>query len=195
MDLFSAKIRSQIMSSIRSRNTKPEIIVRHFLHSKGYRYSLHSKKLPGTPDIALNKLKISIFINGCFWHGHARCKYSKLPETNVSFWKNKINQNRKRDKTVYNRLNLAGWHYIIIWACALKNKEKIAECQNKLLNDIANIAKEQRLRLSSTLALKTGAQQRKIKGKRKAAAGKIEKKGLQIQKHKDEDRRRRKNIH
>jgi DNA mismatch endonuclease, patch repair protein len=120
-DKFSKEIRSYIMSRIRSKNTKPEIIVRKFLFSKGFRFRIHAKYLPGKPDIVLKKYKTVIFVNGCFWHGHYRCKHSILPKTRYEYWFYKIHYNKLKDKK--NKLKLAkmGWNVIIIWECQLKN--------------------------------------------------------------------------
>ena len=97
MDTVSKKKRSEIMSKIRGKNTKPEIIVRKYLFSKGHRYRLHDKKLPGKPDIVMKKKKIAIQVRGCFWHGHS-CKLANYPKTNRKYWKDKIDNNRKRDR-------------------------------------------------------------------------------------------------
>jgi DNA mismatch endonuclease, patch repair protein len=155
MDKFSPKDRSRIMSSVRSRDTKPEIVVRRFLFSLGFRYSLHSKRLPGSPDVTLNKFKIAIFINGCFWHGHPRCKYSMLPVTHHDFWKNKIALNRRRDKQTYQRLRANDWQIIKIWTCSLKSRQRIAVCLQRLRKRIHGIIDKQRRRSSSAPALKT----------------------------------------
>ena len=96
-DKLTPEQRRRCMSSIRSTDTKPEIIVRKFLFNEGFRYRLHTKKLPGSPDIVLAKYKTVIFINGCFWHGHEGCKYYVLPKTNTEFWKEKIGKNKERD--------------------------------------------------------------------------------------------------
>lgn len=119
------------MSRIRSRNTKPELLVRTYLHKKGYRFRLNgkiSKKdflkgiLPGKPDIVLKKYKIVIFINGCFWHGHKNCKRSSIPNTNTEYWKKKILNNVQRDKMNYTLLTQDGWDVIILWECEIHSK-------------------------------------------------------------------------
>lgn len=127
MDIFSTKKRSQIMSKISGKNTKPEINIRKIAHSLGYRFRLHKKDLPGKPDIVFRKYKKVIFVNGCFWHGHKNCKRSKLPTTNSKFWKDKIEGNKKKDRSNYIRLKKLGWNYLIIWQCKIKtaDKEKI----------------------------------------------------------------------
>ena len=108
------------MSRIKSKNTKPEILVRKFLHSKGFRFRIHDKKLPGKPDIVLTKHKTVIFIHGCFWHGHKNCKYFVLPKTKTQWWKNKINGNIARDTKATKSLKKEGWKIINIWECQLK---------------------------------------------------------------------------
>src|SRR5690554_4153497 len=108
-DVHNTKIRSFNMSKIRGKNTKPELLVRKFLFSKGLRYRLHSKSLPGKPDIILKKYRTVIFINGCFWHGHYKCKYFVLPKTNSEWWKQKIDETIERDKKVNFKLKELGW--------------------------------------------------------------------------------------
>lgn len=114
------KTRSQIMSMIKGKNTKPEIIVRKYLFSRGIRYRINDKRLPGTPDIVLPKFKTVISINGCFWHGHKNCKISHIPKTNTEYWANKIERNKNRDIKNNLILNHLGWNVIIIWECQLK---------------------------------------------------------------------------
>lgn len=116
--------RSRCMAAIRSRDTKPEMVVRRFLFSKGLRYRVNDHKLPGSPDIVLKKYKTVIFIDRCFWHGHDGCKYYQLPKTNVDFWRHKITMNIARDYSNNVDLKLAGWHVIRIWECEIKTKAK-----------------------------------------------------------------------
>lgn len=120
------------MSHIRSKDTKPEVLVRRFLFANGFRFRLHRKDLPGKPDIVLPKYKTAIFINGCFWHGHNGCKYATIPETNREFWLTKISGNVERDKITYQRLTESGWKVIEIWQCQLKPKAKDLTLQNLL---------------------------------------------------------------
>lgn len=108
------------MASIRSRDTRPEIIVRKYLFSRGYRFRINHKRLPGKPDIVLRKYRTVIFVNGCFWHGHKGCKYYTLPKTNVEFWRQKIERNKLRDIIVRYKLAKMGWHCLTIWECQLK---------------------------------------------------------------------------
>ncbi|WP_456096666.1 very short patch repair endonuclease [Phocaeicola coprophilus] len=124
VDLMTQEQRSRCMAAIRSRDTKPEMVVRRFLFSKGLRYRVNDHKLPGSPDIVLKKYKTVIFIDGCFWHGHDGCKYYQLPKTNVDFWRHKITMNIARDYSNNVDLKLAGWHVIRIWECEIKTKAK-----------------------------------------------------------------------
>ena len=125
------------MSHIKSKDTKPEILVRQFLFANGFRYRLHKKDLPGKPDIVLPKYKTVIFINGCFWHGHQECKYAAIPETNHDFWLSKINGNVERDKITCMRLKELGWKVIQIWQCQLKPRTK-DQTLNKLKTELQN---------------------------------------------------------
>lgn len=120
-DVHSKETRSYNMSRIRSKDTKPELLVRKFLHKNGFRYRLHVKDMPGKPDIVLPKYKTVIFIHGCFWHGHEGCKYATIPKTRTEWWSNKIGLNARNDIASIEVLKKAGWNYIIIWGCELKN--------------------------------------------------------------------------
>lgn len=108
------------MSRIKGKNTKPEEIVRKYLFSQGFRYRKNAKELPGSPDIVLSKYRTVIFVNGCFWHGHERCRYFVWPKNNAEFWKEKILANIDRDKRKNSELERSGWHVITIWECQLK---------------------------------------------------------------------------
>ncbi|MCI1779218.1 MAG: very short patch repair endonuclease [Bacteroidales bacterium] len=123
------------MSCIRAKNTKPELIVRRFLFTHGFRYRLNVRNLPGTPDIVLPKYKTVIFVNGCFWHGHIGCKCYSIPKTNTEWWLKKIDDTRNRDKKVNIKLKLLGWRVIVIWTCMLKPK-KLDQTLYDLINHI-----------------------------------------------------------
>lgn len=125
-DRHSKETRSYNMSRIRSKNTKPEILVRKHLFSSGYRYRLHDRKLPGTPDIVLSKYRTVIFVNGCFWHGHDECQYFKIPASNVGYWIKKIDRNKQNDNNAVAELIAKHWNVIVLWECELKPK-KIAQ--------------------------------------------------------------------
>lgn len=108
------------MSRIKGTNTKPEMLVRKFLHAKGLRYRLHNKDLPGKPDLTFPKYHTVIFINGCFWHGHKGCKYFVMPKTRTEWWSEKIEKNIKRDSKSLDDLKELGWYSLVIWECELK---------------------------------------------------------------------------
>ena len=112
--------RSYNMSRIRGKDTKPEMLVRKYLFSRGFRFRKNDKRYPGRPDIVLPKYRTVVFVNGCFWHGHEGCKYFVWPKSNVEFWRNKIETNTKRDRENYRRLRDMGWNIVIIWECELK---------------------------------------------------------------------------
>ena len=120
-DVVSPEKRSRMMSGIKGRNTKPEIIVRKALYRRGFRYRLHGKHLPGKPDLVFGRYNTVLFINGCFWHGHD-CRLFKWPKSNVDFWKEKFEGNRRRDEKNVAQLQGDGWHVIIIWECAIRRK-------------------------------------------------------------------------
>ena len=123
-DKMTKEQRHRCMASIKGKDTKPEMLVRRYLHSRGYRYRVNVRRLPGTPDIVLRKYKTVIFINGCFWHGHEDCRYFVLPKSNTQYWQEKIERNKERDVEKRIQLRLLGWHTIIIWECELKPKNR-----------------------------------------------------------------------
>lgn len=112
------------MSHVRSKDTKPEMIVRRFLFSHGFRFRVHVNTLPGKPDIVLRKYRTVIFVNGCFWHGHENCRIYSFPKTNIEFWKKKIERNKERDLEERIQLRRMGWHIILVWECQLKPKKR-----------------------------------------------------------------------
>lgn len=126
MDVHDKKTRSYNMSQIKGKNTKPEELVRKYLFAHGFRYRKNDKRLPGSPDIVLPKYKTVIFVNGCFWHAHAGCKYFVWPQNNADFWKEKIQNNISRDKKNYDKLQENGWHILVVWECELKPKNRDA---------------------------------------------------------------------
>lgn len=139
MDTMTKEQRRKCMQSIHSKDTRPEMIVRKFLHSHGFRYRLHVKTLPGHPDIVMRRWRTIILVNGCFWHGHTDCKTFRMPHTNVEFWKAKIERNRLRDMRDRLALRDMGWHVITMWECQLKPKVREENLQGLLftLNKIA----------------------------------------------------------
>lgn len=130
-DVHDRATRSYNMSRIKSKNTKPEILVRKFLFAKGFRYRVNDKKLPGKPDIVLPKYKTVIFVNGCFWHGHDGCKYFVVPKTRTDWWLDKINKNKAKDNDNIQKLMDEGWQALVVWECDLKNKKK-----DEILNNL-----------------------------------------------------------
>ena len=132
-DTFDKETRSYIMSMIKGKDTKPEIIVRKFLFGRGFRYGLHNSKLTGKPDIVLRKYKTVVFVNGCFWHGHEGCKYFVIPKTRTEWWRDKINRNIERDKKSIEELERLGWKVLTVWECELK-KDKREETLMRLVN-------------------------------------------------------------
>lgn len=132
-DVHDKATRSYNMSQIKATNTKPELLVRKFLHANGFRYKLHDKKLPGKPDIVLPKYKTVIFIHGCFWHGHTNCKYFVVPKTRTEWWLNKITTNKANDAKAVKALRKDGWRIITLWECGLK-PAKVKQTFSDLLN-------------------------------------------------------------
>lgn len=118
--------RSRTMRAVRSRDTGPEILVRRLLHGMGYRYRLHRKDLPGTPDIVFGPRRKVIFIHGCFWHGHSCPRGSRLPATNTEYWSDKIQRNVLRDAGQMERLRRSGWDVLVLWECGLADEAALA---------------------------------------------------------------------
>ena len=123
MDVVDLAKRSEMMAGIKSKNTRPEMVVRKFLHSQGFRYRLHSRKLPGSPDLILPKYKIAIFVHGCFWHRHVGCKYATNPSSNAERWAAKFHGNIERDAKNEVALRALGWSVLIVWECELRAAE------------------------------------------------------------------------
>ncbi|MBC8787302.1 DNA mismatch endonuclease Vsr [Pseudomonas fluorescens] len=121
IDVVDGVTRSRMMAGILGKNTRPELIVRRYLHACGYRYRLHRKDLPGKPDLVLPKYKLVIFVHGCFWHRHANCVYATSPSSRRDFWEEKLNGNISRDQRQISLLNAEGWRVIVVWECGLKH--------------------------------------------------------------------------
>ncbi len=124
-DIFTRQKRSEIMSSVKSKDTKPERLVRSLLHKMGYRFRLHVAGLPGKPDIVLPRHGKVVFVNGCFWHGHKGCCRGKAPKSNTEFWIEKIGKNVERDTRIYRKLRKDGWQILIVWECQTRNMSKL----------------------------------------------------------------------
>jgi len=123
VDVVDSATRSRMMSGIRSKNTKPEIVVRKGLHASGFRYRLHAPEIPGKPDLVLPKYRALIVVHGCFWHGHD-CRHFKKPGTNAIFWAQKIEQNQQRDKRNLAIQRNRGWRCLVVWECAIRASER-----------------------------------------------------------------------
>lgn len=121
MDIVTQEQRSRMMSGIRSKDTKPERIVRSTLHRMGYRFRLHRRDLPGRPDMVLPRHQTVLFVHGCFWHRHPGCKFAYSPKTRTAFWENKFAQNVKRDRAAIRKLRRSGWRVIVIWECKTRD--------------------------------------------------------------------------
>lgn len=121
VDTVDATTRSQIMSRVRSKDTRPEMLVRQLVFAQGYRYRLHNRDLPGTPDLVFPGRKKIIFVHGCFWHAHAPCKAARIPKSNVEFWRNKLEGNRARDEANLAALEALGWRVLVLWECDLRD--------------------------------------------------------------------------
>lgn len=124
-DVLTPEQRSRCMAAIRGRDTKPEMIVRSLVHRMGYRFRLHRKDLPGKPDLVLPGRRKVVFVHGCFWHQHPRCRYATRPATRPEFWADKLDGNRDRDKRVQRELRKLGWEVMVVWECQTKDPEKL----------------------------------------------------------------------
>ena len=129
------------MSHNRAKNTGPEMLLRHSLWRRGFRYRLNAKDLPGSPDVVLPKYRTVIFVHGCFWHGHKDCKYYTVPKTNTDFWVAKVTRNKERDQEVWRKLEAKGWYVIIVWECQLK-KGKLDETVERVAAEIVKNGNE-----------------------------------------------------
>lgn len=127
MDNLTPAERSEIMSRVKSKNTRPEILVRSFLHRHGLRFRINQSTLPGKPDIILPKYRAVVFVNGCFWHRHQdpNCKLARLPKSNVEFWRDKLSKNAERDKLRKEKLVSLGWRVFYVWECQLNHPEEV----------------------------------------------------------------------
>jgi len=148
MDIVNKERRSEMMSGIRSQNTKPELLIRKGLFKLGFRYRINSKMF-GKPDIVLKKYNAVIFIHGCFWHGHIGCENFRIPKSNTTFWVNKIDRNRKRDAEVLNYLHATGWRICIIWECSIRGKSQLSNI-DKTINKISKWLTSKRIWIEIT---------------------------------------------
>lgn len=134
MDTLTVAQRSERMSRIRSKDTRPEILVRRALHRLGYRYRLHRRDLPGVPDIVFPSRKKVIFVHGCFWHGHAGCNVANVPKSRRAYWLEKFARNKKRDQENIRKLRRAGWDVFVVWECQIKAIDRIEAKAVKFLS-------------------------------------------------------------
>jgi DNA mismatch endonuclease (patch repair protein) len=125
VDILTKDKRSALMSRIRGRDTKPELAVRSLLHRLGYRFRLHVRNLPGSPDIVLPRHKTVVLVHGCFWHRHQGCRFCYVPKTRPAFWRKKFEGNVERDGVVQQELKKTGWRVIIVWECELRNQHRL----------------------------------------------------------------------
>lgn len=137
VDTFSKETRSYVMSRIKCKDTKPEIIVCSYLFSRGLRFRKNDKRYPGSPDIVLPKYKTIVFVHGCFWHLHEGCKYARIPKSNVDYWEKKLYRNRERDKHNQKELEKMGWNVITVWECELK-KDNVEQTLEDLYAQITS---------------------------------------------------------
>jgi len=138
VDVVDPATRSRMMSNIRGKNTKPELLVRKYLHARGLRYRLHVKNLPGKPDLVFPKYRTVVFVHGCFWHHHAGCKYATMPSSRPGFWANKLSDNVARDQYQYAALTELGWRVFVVWECELM---KETSRLNSLYSEITGIVR------------------------------------------------------
>ena len=124
VDTVDRATRSRMMSGIKGKNTKPEMIIRKYLHFKGLRFRLHRKDLPGRPDLVFPRYNLALFVHGCFWHSHPGCKYAVIPESNRQFWITKLSKNVERDYLAVERLMEVGWRVLVVWECGAKHNSQ-----------------------------------------------------------------------
>ena len=133
-DTLTPKERSHRMALVRSTDTKPEMRVRKLLHGMGYRYRLHARDLPGTPDLVFRSRHAVVFVHGCFWHRHSGCSLARLPKSRIAFWKNKLEGNKARDKLNILKLRAAGWRTLVVWECQTKDINRLTSRLRKFLD-------------------------------------------------------------
>ena len=168
-DILSVNQRHRCMSRVKSKDTKPEILLRKSFWKRGLRYRVNEVKLPGKPDIVIPKYRTVIFVHGCFWHGHKNCKKASIPATNTEFWKAKITRNQQRDQEVWRQLEAKGWSVIIVWECQLMKavlEETIARVEAEILSNGERYEREKEERKASRLAY---LQEQKARKEREAA--------------------------
>lgn len=136
MDIVSVEQRSALMSRIRGKDTKPELIVRRLAHALGYRFRVHRRDLPGVPDLVFPGRRKVVFVHGCFWHRHSGCRYAYAPKSNIDFWQKKFSANVRRDKEVEHALRETGWDQLVIWECETSDVESLSARLRNYLGDV-----------------------------------------------------------
>lgn len=134
MDIVSPEMRTRMMAGIKGKNTKPEMIVRRLVHGMGFRFRLHRKDLPGSPDLVFPRLKKVIFVHGCFWHRHPECRLAYTPKSNTQFWLRKLEGNMRRDAIAVQALSTLGWRVLIVWECEVANLPVLREKVNLFMS-------------------------------------------------------------
>jgi DNA mismatch endonuclease (patch repair protein) len=132
VDTVSVVMRSEIMSRVRSKDTRPEMVVRRLVHGAGFRYRLHVANLPGRPDLVFPRRKKIIFVHGCFWHSHAGCNGARVPKSRTDFWLEKLGSNKVRDERNMRALREAGWEVLVLWECQIRDPELIEKIRTFL---------------------------------------------------------------
>ena len=132
VDVVSPADRSRMMAGIKGKNSQPELLVRRMLFASGYRFRLHRRDMPGTPDIVMPRRKVAIFVHGCFWHHHQGCRYAKMPATRPDFWKAKLEANVERDRRAVDKLQALGWRVLCVWECSTRDAEAAAGLQGAM---------------------------------------------------------------
>lgn len=133
-DVVDKETRSRMMSGIRVRDTKPELVVRSYLHRRGLRFRLTPRALPGKPDIVFPKFRTVVFVHGCFWHRHPGCRFATTPASNEAFWKRKFEENLRRDERMTEELHKLGWRVLVIWECELDDETKLDSLYRTITN-------------------------------------------------------------
>jgi DNA mismatch endonuclease (patch repair protein) len=156
-DRVAEKTRSRMMSGIRGKNTKPELMVRRGLHLRGYRFRLHRKDLPGAPDLTLTRWRAVIFVHGCFWHQHPGCRFAATPSTNVEWWQQKFVANRRRDEAALLQAKREGWRTLVVWECATRSDpDHLIELVVRWLRDLSATQGEISGQAASSAELRVG---------------------------------------
>ena len=137
-DVYDQTQRSKVMRSVKSENTKPEVIVRQMLHALGYRFRLHRSDLPGKPDIVLPRHRKVIFVHGCFWHQHPNCKDAERPQSNTNYWNRKFDRNVQRDQEHMSALRESSWSVLVVWTCETRNKDQLLQMLEAFMRDDVN---------------------------------------------------------